>query len=225
MIDTVHTWITRVPLFEKLDASTIAALEAAIHVRAYPKGGAIVLEGHRSTGLCIVVAGLVRVYRMTADGRLHVHHYLRPYSLFNLIPALDGRPNPTSVEAVIDSQVAWLPGAALMHLMTLDARLLAGCLQTLAEQNRELMARLEDLGFRTVPARLARLLLQRGGFESEVDIPLSTLSQDEIAAVLGTSREVLGRALRQLYDLGLVRRESGRYVIIDRAGLEKLAGE
>jgi len=51
------------------------------------------------------------------------------------------------------------------------------------------------------------------------------MSQDEIAAVLGTSREVLGRALRQLYDLGLVRREGERYVITDRAGLEKLAGE
>jgi DNA-binding GntR family transcriptional regulator len=54
---------------------------------------------------------------------------------------------------------------------------------------------------------------------------LSTLSQDEIAAVLGTSREVLGRALRQLYDLGLVRREGRHYVIVDQEGLETLAGE
>jgi len=67
------------------------------------------------------------------------------------------------------------------------------------------------------------LLLHRGGFEAEVNIPLDTLSQDEIAAVLGTSREVLGRALRQLYDLGLVRRDGRSYTIVDRDGLEKLA--
>src|SRR5271166_1147636 len=112
MTDMVHTWLARVPLFEKLDVSTIAAHESEVHVRAYLKGASIVLEGHRSSGLGIVVSGLVRIYRMTSDGRLHVHHYLRPYAPFNLIPALDGRPNPTSAEAVIDSQVAWLPGSA-----------------------------------------------------------------------------------------------------------------
>jgi CRP/FNR family transcriptional regulator len=224
-MDTIRIWLHRVPLFNGLEPHTIQALESEVHVRAYSRGESIVLEGHRANGLCIVVSGLVRLYRMTADGRLHVHHYQRPYHIFNLIPALDGRPNPVSAEAVIDSQVAWLPGNALLQLMTQDTHLLTACLQELARQNRDLMARLDDLGFRTVPARLARLLLQRGGFESEVDIPLSTMSQDEIAAVLGTSREVLGRALRQLYDLGLVRRESGRYVIINRAGLEKLAGE
>lgn len=109
--------------------------------------------------------------------------------------------------------------------MTDDPELMQSCIRLLTLQNRELMARLDDIGFRTVPSRLARLLLRRGGFENEVNLPLDTLSQDEIAAVLGTSREVLGRALRQLYDLGLVRREGRRYVIINREGLEKLAEE
>jgi CRP/FNR family transcriptional regulator len=220
-----HTWVTRVPLFIPLCPETQAALDRAIHVRPYGKGQSIILEGHRPSGLCIVVSGLVRIYRMTEGGRVHVHHYVRPYAPFNMIAALDGRPNPTSAEAVIDSQIGWLPRSALIELMGRDADLMLACLRLLALQNRELMARLDDIGFRTVPSRLARLLLHRGGFETEVNIPLDTLSQDEIAAVLGTSREVLGRALRQLYDMGLVRREGRRYVIIDRAGLEKLADE
>jgi CRP-like cAMP-binding protein len=220
-----HPWVAHVPLFIRLCPETQAAIDREIHVRSYTKGQSIVLEGHRPSGLCIVVSGLVRVYRMMIDGRVHVHHYLRPYATFNMIAALDGRPNPTSVEAVMESQVGWLSRASLLALMTQDADLMQSCLRMLTLQNRELMARIDDLGFRTVPSRLARLLLNRGGFESEVNIPLDTLSQDEIAAVLGTSREVLGRALRQLYDLGLVRRDGRRYVIIDQAGLEKLAGE
>src|SRR5215475_1351943 len=108
-LEIVHPWITRVPLFEKLEIATQIALDREIHVRTYSKKGSIVLEGHRPGGLGIVISGLVRIYRMTSDGRLHVHHYLRPYATFNLIPALDGRPNPASAEAVIDSQVAWLP--------------------------------------------------------------------------------------------------------------------
>lgn len=225
MSDLTHPWIKRVPLFIRLCDATQFALDREIHVRTYPKGQSILLEGHRPSGLCIVVSGLVRVYRMMIDGRVHVHHYMRPYATFNMIAALDGRPNPTSAEAVIESQVGWLSRASLLTLMSRDTELMQACLRLLALQNRELMARIDDLGFRTVPSRLARLLLHRGGFESEVNIPLDTLSQDEIAAVLGTSREVLGRALRQLYDLGLVRREGRKYVIIDRAGLERLADE
>ncbi len=218
-----HSWLTRVPLFIPLCATTQAALDRELHLRTYDKGQSIFLEGHRPTGLCIVVTGLVREYRMMEDGRVHVHHYLRPYTSLNMIGALDGRPNPVSAEAVIESQVGWLPRAVLLDLMTRDTDLMQVCIRLLALQNRQLMARLDDLGFRTVPSRLARLLLHRGGFEAEVNIPLDTLSQDEIAAVLGTSREVLGRALRQLYDLGLVRRDGRRYVIVDRAGLEELA--
>src|SRR5258708_27449672 len=115
-----HPWIVRVPLFIRLSASTQAALDREAHVRPYEKGQSIVLEGHRPTGLCVVVSGLVRVYRMLSDGRVHVHHYLRPFSPFNVIAALDGRPNPTSVEAVSDSQVGWLSRTSLLDLMSRD---------------------------------------------------------------------------------------------------------
>ena len=225
MTTLIYPWLTRVPLFIRSSVATQEALDREMHVRAYARSQSIFLEGHRPTGLSIVVSGLVRVYRMMEDGRVHVHHYLRPYATLNMIAALDGRPNPVSAEAVTESQVAWLSRSTLIDLMTRDTDLMQACIRLLTLQNRELVARLDDLGFRTVPSRLARLLLHRGGFENEVNIPLDTLSQDEIAAVLGTSREVLGRALRQLYDLGLVRRDGRRYVIVDRAGLEKLAGE
>jgi CRP/FNR family transcriptional regulator len=220
-----HAWIVRVPLFLRTSAETQRAIDAALHVRAYVNKQAIFLEGHRPTGLGILISGLARLYHILRDGRLHVHHYERPYAALNLIPALDGRPNPVSAEAVGEAHIAWLARDRLLALMTADPELMLSCIRLLTLQNRELIARLDDIGFRTVPSRLARLLLRRGGFEREANLPLDTLSQDEIAAVLGTSREVLGRALRQLYDLGLVRREGRHYVIVDRAGLEKLAEE
>jgi CRP/FNR family transcriptional regulator len=220
-----HPWLARVPAFIRVCDATKRRIDAEVRVRAYDKGQPLFLEGHRPTGLCIAVSGLVRVYRMLADGRMHIHHFVRPYAAFNLIPALDGRPNPTSAEAVHHVEIGWLPREALIDIMAHDADLMLSCIRLLTLHNRELMARLDDIGFRTVPSRLARLLLQVGGFQGEANIPLDTLSQDEIAAVLGTSREVLGRALRQLYDLGLVRRDGRKYVIVNRDGLEKLAGE
>jgi CRP-like cAMP-binding protein len=220
-----HSWIARVPLFLRMCNGSQCALDNEMHVRTYTASQSIFLEGHRPTGLAVVVSGLVRIYRMLEDGKVHIHHYARPFAPINIVPALDGRPNPTSAEAVIDTQIAWLARPTLLRMMMHDAELMQSTLRLLALQNRELMARLDDMGFRTVPSRLARLLLQRGGFENGANIPLDTLSQDEIAQVLGTSREVLGRALRQLYDLGLVRRDGRKYVIVDREGLERLAGE
>src|SRR5260370_23353292 len=154
-----HPWIARVPLFIPLCGDSQVAIDREMHVRKYEKGQAIVLEGHRPTGLCVVVSGLVRIYRMMADGRVHVHHYMRPYATFNVIAALDGRPNPTSAESVVDSQIGWLPRAALIELMSRDTELMQACLRLLTLQNRELMARIDHLGFRTVPSRLAPLLL------------------------------------------------------------------
>src|SRR5437867_3315894 len=133
-----YPWLTRVPLFIRLCEATHAALDREIHLRTYAKGQSIVLEGHRPTGLCIVVSGLVRVYRMMVDGRVHVHHYMRPYTTFNVIAALDGRPNPTSVDAVVESQIGWIPRQSLLSLMTRDAELMQACLRLLTLQNREL---------------------------------------------------------------------------------------
>jgi CRP/FNR family transcriptional regulator, dissimilatory nitrate respiration regulator len=220
-----NQWVARVPMFIRLRPESQKAIDSQVKVQRITARDTLYLEGHLPTGLFVVVSGLVRIYRILEDGRVHVHHYLRPYATLNLIAALDGRPNPTSAESVTASQIGWLPRAALIRLMTEDADLMLSCLRILTLQNRQLLARLDDLGFRTVPSRLARLLLQQGGFEGEFNIPLDTLSQDEIASVLGTSREVLGRALRQLYDLGLVRREGRQYIITDRAGLAKLAGD
>src|SRR5258707_13518885 len=129
---------------------------------------------------------------------------MRSYATFNVIAALDGRPNPTSAESVVDSQIGWVPRAALIELMSRDTELMQACLRLMTLQNRELMARIDDLGFRTVPSRLARLLLHSGGFESEVNIPLDTLSQDEIAAVPCPSGGVLGGGAGQPLDPGLV---------------------
>src|SRR5579859_4088989 len=123
-----HAWVARVPLFIRLSEATQTAIDREIHVHTYDKGQAILLEGHRPTGLSIVIGGLVRIYRITADGRVHVHHYLRPYATFNMTAALDGRPNQTSAEAVIPSQVGWLPRARLLELMTKDPELMQACL-------------------------------------------------------------------------------------------------
>jgi CRP-like cAMP-binding protein len=89
--------------------------------------------------------------------------------------------------------------------------------------NREYIERLEDMTFRTIPSRLAKLFLHEATYGDQIAEAPTQLTQEEIASILGTTREVVGRALRGLLNAGLLRKK-GRYIYIaDRMGLEYLA--
>jgi CRP/FNR family transcriptional regulator len=89
-------------------------------------------------------------------------------------------------------------------------------IQNLGARLRHLVSLVEDLSLRQVTARLAKLLLEMATAGEHA------LTQQEMAARLGTVREMIGRSLRQLESRGLVKTERGRIVILDREGLEKL---
>jgi CRP-like cAMP-binding protein len=107
--------------------------------------------------------------------------------------------------------------------MATERVLLSNTVQALAHLNREYIERLEDMTFRTIPSRLAKLFLHETTYADQISETPSQLTQEEMASILGTTREVVGRALRGLMNAGLLRKK-GRYVyVVDRAGLEYLA--
>jgi len=89
--------------------------------------------------------------------------------------------------------------------------------------NREYIERLEDMTFRTIPSRLAKLYLHETTYAEHIAQAPSQLTQEDIASILGTTREVVGRALRGLLNAGLLRKEGRQVFIADRKGLEYLA--
>jgi CRP-like cAMP-binding protein len=101
--------------------------------------------------------------------------------------------------------------------------LLQNYVQALAHMNREYIERLEDMTFRTIPSRLAKLFLHETTYADQISEAPTQLTQEEIASILGTTREVVGRALRGLLNAGLLRKEGRQVFIADRVGLEILA--
>jgi CRP/FNR family cyclic AMP-dependent transcriptional regulator len=89
----------------------------------------------------------------------------------------------------------------------------------LAAEVRRLSAMAKELALHPVSSRLARFLLSN----AEEDYPRRLWTQDAIAANIGTVRDVVGRLLRAFAEEGLIRRERGRMVVVDRAGLERKA--
>lgn len=213
----------QIPYFASLSAYELQKVEMVARHHAYQAGATIFSEGERCAGFYILVDGLARIYRMNAEGRLHTLSLLRPLATFNEVAAVDGHANPFNATAVTAVEALIISHDRLMSLLSSVPSLLNSYVQALAHVNREYIERLEDMTFRSIPSRLAKLFLHETTYADQIAEAPTNLTQEEIAAILGTTREVVGRALRGLLNAGLLEKR-GRYVyVVDRHGLEMLA--
>lgn len=211
------------PCFAGIDARGIQRIADVGHQHQYQAGANIFTEGEACAGFHIVTGGMVRIYRISPEGRMHTLSLLRPVATFNEVAAVDGAPNPYNAVAVTAGSVMVIGHEALVGLLAQDPVFMANTLQWMARVNREYIERLEDMTFRSIPSRLAKLFLHETTYADQIAEAPSRLSQEEIAAILGTTREVVGRALRALMNAGLLRRRGRQVFIVDRDGLERLA--
>jgi CRP/FNR family transcriptional regulator len=222
MSDLAIDW-NAVPYFAGLNEAARRRIADAARLHHYQAGAVIFNEGDPCAGLFIIQDGMVRLYRANAEGRLHTLSLLRPPSTFNEVAAVDGGANPFNATAVTAAAAYVIAHPALLNLMASERALLANLVQALAHLNRDYLERLEDMTFRTIPSRLARLFLREASYDGQIcEIP-SQLTQEEIAAILGTTREVVGRAMRMLLNAGLLRKQGRAVYVVDQAGLEYLA--
>ena len=212
-----------IPYFAGLDRDGVKRIEQEAHRRAYQAGATIFNEGEECAGLHLVLEGLVRIYRVNSEGRLHTLSLLRPLSTFNEVAAVDGGPNPFNAVAVTSAQVMVISHKCLLRLIASEPTLLGNYVQELAHLNREYIERLEDMTFRSIPSRLAKLFLHETTYADQIAETPTKLTQEDIASILGTTREVVGRALRGLLNAGLLRKKGREIYIADRQGLEHLA--
>ena len=211
--------LSELPLFSGLGNDALLEIAPYLHERVFSPGQVVILEGEPCQAVYFVAQGLVRTCRLSREGREQVLTYLGPGESFNLVPALDGGPSLASVEAVTDTRLYTIPCEHFRRVMGDHPKVALAVLEHLAAEVRRLSDMVEDLALHTVRTRLARFLLAH----ADGTQPPKRWTQEEIAAQIGTVRDVVGRALRAFADDGLIRRERGRLVVIDRTGLEREA--
>jgi CRP/FNR family transcriptional regulator len=214
---------TQIPYFAGIARSDLSPIDEAARRHTYQAGATIFNEGEACAGFHVVVDGLVRIYRMNAEGRLHTLSLLRPISTFNEVAAVDGGANPFNAVAVTSAEVLVISHERLLRLISTQPALLSNYVQALAHLNREYIERLEDMTFRSIPSRLAKLFLHETTYADQISETPTQLTQEEMAAILGTTREVVGRALRGLLNAGLLEKRGRHVYVVDRRGLEYLA--
>jgi len=211
--------LSQLPFFARLGDDVLRESAPHIHERTFSPGQVILLEGDLCQAVYFVVRGVVRTHRTSLAGREHVLAYLGPGESFGLVPALDGGPHLASVDAVTDTTFYVIPCEHFRRIVREHPGVALAVLERLASEVRRLSDVVEDLALHTVRTRLARFLLA----QAEEAQPSHRWTQEEIAAHIGTVREMVGRTLRAFAATGLIRRERGRVVVVDREGLEREA--
>jgi CRP-like cAMP-binding protein len=197
--------LSRLPLFAHLDVEALR--QVALHVReqTLAPGQVAVWEGEPCTAVYFVLDGLVRTRRMSLNGREHVLAYLGPGECFNLVPALDGGPNPVTVDAVTATTLYCVACAECGEILADHFELAHAVLEHLAAEIRRLDNMVELLALHSVRSRLARFLLDY----AEGRAPARQWTQEEIATHIGTVREMVSRTMRDLaHDRAALEREA-----------------
>lgn len=206
-----------VPYFARLADETLGEIVGLAVVRRFGRGDIVFLEGARCDGLYLLRAGRIRIYKTSPEGREQVLAIVGPGETFNEVPVFDDGPNPASAQALDDAEAYLLLKSDIKALLLRSPTFAAAVVQTFASRLRQLATLVEDLSFRHVTGRVAKLILASG----EGD-PAVRFTQQQMAAMAGTAREVVGRVLKSLEQDGIIAVERGRVVVLDRARLEAL---
>jgi CRP/FNR family transcriptional regulator len=199
------------------DALQSNMLAVARHLKLAP-GDRLFREGEVSNGLAAVGLGSIRVFRVGATGReitlYHVHG--RQSSLIGMLSALLRRPAIATAQAELETESVLLPAAALREWVATSDSMRTFIFETMTRALTDVATLLDDVAFRTMEGRLAALLLQHFA-----TTPVVNMRHDDIAAELGTAREVVSRLLETYERIGAIALSRGRIELRDAAILRR----
>jgi CRP/FNR family cyclic AMP-dependent transcriptional regulator len=220
--------LKQIPYFASLPDSRVRELAAGLPEHRYRAGEVIFLKGDPCQGLCIVLSGRVRTVTRSAEGRERVLKVFGPGRTFSDVPVFDDGPLPADAVAVTESTIALIAQRDLLDLLRSHQDVAIDVIRLFASRLRAYKEVIEDVSFRDVVGRVARLLSEGASGKTGLieDAPSLTLSytQDEIAAMVGSVREVVQRALKALENAGLIEMARGRIGIIDVEALNTWTG-
>jgi CRP/FNR family transcriptional regulator, cyclic AMP receptor protein len=220
-VDTLR----RVPFFAVLPPETLKALAGHCVVRRIARDEILFAEGEECEGLYVVQSGAIKLFKMADTGREQVLVIERAGSTVAELPLFDGGKFPASAAAIEDSTLLFLPKREFLDLCRHNSEVAFTVIRTLAWRFRYMTSLVEELSLKEVSHRLARFLRDRALRSGQrtrrgLEFPLQETNQ-EIAAAIGTVRDLVSRNLRRFVDRGILRLERRKVIVLDMDELEK----
>lgn len=198
------------PYFDELPDAVLKDLATHTQLREYERGDVLFWEGDPCAGLHILEKGSVKLYRISPQGRQYIIAVLMEGATCNEVPAFDGGTNPVNVEALETVRVWVVDAHVLRELVKANPEFALKILSKFGQNLRNLVGKVSEMAFYQVTHRLARLIT-----ELPADQTRPHWTQEQLAARLGTVREVVARSLKELERSGAIRIEDRRIRITD----------
>jgi CRP/FNR family transcriptional regulator len=208
--------LSQTAIFSGLTESELSFLAQRSVPRHFSPGEIVFSEGEPCAGLYVVESGHVRIFKSSANGREQVLNIDGPGSSVAELPVFDGGNYPASVSAVDQATLLFVSKADFQALCLAHPQVALKVLRVVGGRLRRLVGIIEELSFTTVRHRLVALLLRLGqhGTSTAAGIEITLpASNQELAAQIGTVRELVSRNLSRLQAEGLIRMD-GRSVTI-----------
>lgn len=209
--------LERVPLFAGLSDEAMAKLEKATTRKVYPRETTLVEENEVGETMYMILSGRVKVTNIGPDGKEVILSVLGKGEFFGEMALLDEEPRSANVVTMIKTEMMLLRRKEFMHLLENEKEILSVLLAVLSGRLRHANAQIRSLALLDVLGRIARLLLDIGEKEGrellDGNIVFRRPTHQEIAAMVGTSRETVSRMIGDLARDGYIK-ISGKDIII-----------
>jgi CRP/FNR family transcriptional regulator, cyclic AMP receptor protein len=208
-------------LFAALPADVLDALSGLSRVRNLRRNELLFAQGDPSQELFVVLQGRIAIATRSTDGRESVVAVLEDGGLFGELGLFDGDPRSADARAVTEARLIALDYEPVRQVLRERPELLWIIVRLLSRRLRATDEALADAQFLDVPARTAKRLLEAAGDDDDFKL---SMTQEELAGLVGASRERVNKALALFVRLGWVEAKGrGRYKLLDRVALEQRA--
>ena len=225
--DPLDAVLLSAPLFDGLDHEAAAHLRAAMTRRTVRRGHVVFAEGQKGDRLFVVLAGKVKISRSASDGRENILTLLGPGELFGELSLFDPGPRNATATAVADTILIGVGNDDLTAWLTGRPDVARQLLRALARRLRRTNETLADLVFSDVPGRVAKALLdlsERFGTPTDEGLRVAhDLTQEELAQLVGASRETVNKALADFAGRGWLRLDQRAVLLLDIDRLRRRA--
>lgn len=211
--------LRKVPLFAEFGDEDLAAVAALMQTRKYPRHAVLVYEGDPGDALFIVISGNVAVTRVSNEGKETILSILKEGDFFGEMGVLDGSPRSATIKAQADVEVAMLPRKEFLDLLGRSPLMSLRLVLALSARLRNTNQAMQAVAYQDVRTRLASLLLnlEKNFGEKVVGGTRLTLrlNNQEMANMIGTTRETVNRMLNRFWDEKVIDMRSANIVVTD----------
>jgi CRP/FNR family cyclic AMP-dependent transcriptional regulator len=215
--------IRSVPLFSSFSDAQVSQLLAGVQHRSYPRNSFILRAGEETDALYIVLSGRVKVLIPDEEGHEVILSIIGPHEFFGEMGILDDLSRSASVETLEPCEMLRLTKAGFINILKDNFDLAMLIIQNLVRRLREADRKIESLALIDVYGRVARLLIDMAQNMDGKWVVEHAPAKQEIARMIGASREMVSRVVKDLQRKGLIRAEKRRIYVLDKLSMQRRA--